>query len=148
MATGNVCSAGFVCLPGTQFPQQYPCPSGTWSDVVGAQNFSSCWPCPPGLYCNSTGLSQPSGVCDTGMRLDYRNALIYVDITGPVKHVSSGLFLCICWTLGYYCSGGAVSAMPSDGETGDICPVGHYCPMGSSYPVACPDGTYSNTTGS
>lgn len=40
-----------------------------------------------------------------------------------------------------------MSAMPSDGETGNICPVGHYCPSGSSYPVVCPDGTHSNTTG-
>lgn len=40
-----------------------------------------------------------------------------------------------------------MSAMPSDGETGNICPEGHYCPMGSFYPVVCPDGTYSNTTG-
>lgn len=40
-----------------------------------------------------------------------------------------------------------MSATPSDGETGNICPVGHYCPLGSSYPVVCPDGTYSNTTG-
>ncbi len=37
--------------------------------------------------------------------------------------------------------------MPSDGVTGDICPVGHYCPMGSTSPILCPDGTYSNTTG-
>lgn len=70
MATGDVCSAGFVCPPGTMFPQQHPCPLGTWSGIIGAQNLSSCWPCPPGLYCNSTGLSQPSGVCNTGMRLN------------------------------------------------------------------------------
>lgn len=63
------------------------------------------------------------------------------------QDVFCGLYLCLSWFLGYYCSGGAVSAMPSDGETGNICPVGHYCPLGSSYPVVCPDGTYSNTTG-
>lgn len=37
--------------------------------------------------------------------------------------------------------------MPSDGVTGGICPVGHYCPMGSTSPALCPDGTYSNITG-
>lgn len=36
---------------------------------------------------------------------------------------------------------------PSDGVTGDICPLGYYCPMGSASPLLCPDGTYSNTTG-
>ncbi|KAF7668979.1 hypothetical protein LDENG_00271770 [Lucifuga dentata] len=110
---GGVCPAGYVCPQGTRYPQQHPCPVGTWSSTVGAQDMSSCWPCPPGLYCNSTGLIQPAGICETG----------------------------------YYCSGGAVSSMPSDGATGNICPVGHYCPLGSSSPVLCPDGTYSNTTG-
>ncbi|KAA8594284.1 hypothetical protein FQN60_005118, partial [Etheostoma spectabile] len=113
VASGGVCPAGYICPRGTMYPQQHPCPVGTWSSTVGAQNLSSCWPCPPGLYCNSTGLNQPSGICYTG----------------------------------YYCSGGAVSSMPSDGVTGDICPIGHYCPMGSRFPVLCPDGTYSNTTG-
>lgn len=64
--SGGVCPAGYVCPRGTKFPQQHPCPMGTWSNVVGAQNVSLCRRCPPGHYCNSTGLSRPSGVCDTG----------------------------------------------------------------------------------
>ncbi|TWW77257.1 hypothetical protein D4764_12G0006470 [Takifugu flavidus] len=114
MATGDVCSAGFVCPPGTMFPQQHPCPVGTWSSIVGAQNLSSCWLCPPGLYCNSTGLNQPSGVCSSG----------------------------------YYCSGGAVSAMPSDGEGAQLCPAGHYCLGGGVEGILpCPPGTYSPQLG-
>ncbi|XP_027901562.1 signal peptide, CUB and EGF-like domain-containing protein 1 [Xiphophorus couchianus] len=113
VATGDVCPSGYFCLQGTKFPQQYPCPVGTWSISVGGQNLSSCWACPPGFYCNNTGLSQPSGLCDTG----------------------------------YYCSGGAKFSKPSDGLTGDICPAGHYCPLGSTFPIPCPDGTYSNSTG-
>ncbi|KAF3692794.1 Sushi, von Willebrand factor type A, EGF and pentraxin domain-containing protein 1 [Channa argus] len=113
VTSGGMCPAGFICPRGTMYPQQHPCPLGTFSNTLGAKDVSSCWPCPPGLYCNSTGLSQPSGVCHTG----------------------------------YYCSGGAVSPTPTDGETGDICPAGHFCPMGSSSPVVCPDGTFSNSTG-
>lgn len=48
---------------------------------------------------------------------------------------------------GYYCSGRAASPTPSDGLTGNICPVEHYCPSGSTSPLVCPDGMYSNTTG-
>ena len=44
----------------------------------------------------------------------------------------------ICWFIGYYCSGGAVSPTPSGGLTGDICLVGHFCPMGSASPVTLP----------
>ncbi|XP_033971267.1 zonadhesin-like [Trematomus bernacchii] len=113
LLSGGVCSAGYICPRGTSYSQQHPCPAGTWSSTVGAQNMSSCWPCPSGLYCNNTGLSKPSGLCDKG----------------------------------YYCSGGAVSSMPSDSLTGDICPIGHYCPMGSTSPLLCPDGTYFNSTG-
>lgn len=68
VASGGVCSAGYVCPPGTMYAEQHPCPLGTWSRVMGAQNLSSCWLCPPGRYCNSTGLSQPSGFCDAGKR--------------------------------------------------------------------------------
>ncbi|KAM4567238.1 uncharacterized protein PAE49_010636 isoform 2-T2 [Odontesthes bonariensis] len=113
VASGGVCPAGFICPQGTKHPQQHPCPIGTWSSSVGAQNLSSCLPCPPGLYCNSTGLSQPLGLCE----------------------------------IGYYCSEGAVFSKPTDGVTGNICPLGHYCPAGSAFPILCPDGTYTNTTG-
>ncbi|CAB1443712.1 unnamed protein product [Pleuronectes platessa] len=99
VASGGMCPAGYVCPRGTKDPQQHPCPAGTWSNSLGSLNLSSCGPCPPRLYCNSTGLSQPTGICDAG------------------------------------------------GLTGDICPVGYYCSMGSASPVLCPDGTHSNTTG-
>lgn len=32
--------------------------------------------------------------------------------------------------------------------TGDLCPMGQYCPIGSSSGTNCPPGTYLNTTGS
>ncbi|CAG6003426.1 unnamed protein product, partial [Menidia menidia] len=113
VASGGVCPRGYICPKGTKHPQQHPCPVGTWSSSLGAQNVTSCLPCPPGLYCNSTGLSQPSGLCDNG----------------------------------YYCSKGAGLSKPTDDVTGNICPVGHYCPKGSAFPILCPDGTYTNTTG-
>lgn len=69
--------------------------------------------------------------------------LLCSDITSSVYVSKSYIY----WSLGYYCSDGAASSTPSDGVTGDICPVEHYCPLGSSSPVVCPDGTYSNTTG-
>lgn len=69
VTSGGVCPAGYICPRGTKYPQQHPCPAGTFSSSLGAQNMSSCLPCPPGLYCNRTGLSQPSGICDTGKRI-------------------------------------------------------------------------------
>jgi len=34
-----------------------------------------------------------------------------------------------------------------DGLTGDICPIGYYCPAASAQPIPCPDTTYMNHTG-
>lgn len=34
-----------------------------------------------------------------------------------------------------------------DGVTGDVCPIGHYCPEESPDPTPCPDATYMNDTG-
>ncbi|KAJ7990480.1 hypothetical protein DPEC_G00300750 [Dallia pectoralis] len=113
VASGGVCPAGYVCPEGSRFPRERPCPAGTWGNVFGAHELSSCQPCPPGVYCNATGLIQPSGMC----------------------------------AAGFYCSGGAKSPTPTDGVTGDLCPQGSYCPVGSAAPKHCPDGSYSNHTG-
>ena len=34
-----------------------------------------------------------------------------------------------------------------DGVTGDICPIGHYCPEGIDRPLPCLNATYMNRTG-
>jgi len=36
---------------------------------------------------------------------------------------------------------------PTDGTTGYICPVGHYCPAGASAETPCLLGSYRSTTG-
>lgn len=36
--------------------------------------------------------------------------------------------------------------MPMDGITGNVCLVGHYCPLGSSLPVPCDVGYYLDVT--
>lgn len=49
-------------------------------------------------------------------------------------------------TAGHFCLSGAVSPTPEDGVTGDRCHPGHYCPVGSSFPLPCPPGHFSNST--
>ena len=51
-----------------------------------------------------------------------------------------------CQFSGYYCVLEANTNTPVDGVTGDVCPVGHYCPEMSSDIVPCPTGTYVNST--
>lgn len=49
-------------------------------------------------------------------------------------------------SAGYYCKEKATTQTPTDGTTGNKCPYGHYCPAGSSAPIACPIGTYLDET--
>lgn len=48
---------------------------------------------------------------------------------------------------GYYCRLGSHTPTPTDGFTGEECPVGHYCERGTVAPESCPPGTFSNTLG-
>lgn len=47
---------------------------------------------------------------------------------------------------GYYCTLRSNNSAPSDGVTGDICPEGNYCPVGSPAPVPCDDGKQNSLT--
>ena len=115
------CPIGHYCPSGTTFAEQYPCPNGTYNNMTGAQNINSCVSCPPGMYCEGEGNPQPTGPCDAG----------------------------------WYCSGGTAVSRPMEynnammyqNNTGDICPVGSFCPQGSSTPHLCTAGEYCAQTG-
>ena len=62
--TGGLCPAGGYCLKGTVTP--YPCPAGTFSNVSGASDNSSCTSCTPGYYCEGSNIPEPSGPCYAG----------------------------------------------------------------------------------
>ncbi|KAJ8280617.1 hypothetical protein GJAV_G00056950 [Gymnothorax javanicus] len=112
-------SSGGVCSAG------YYCPSGT--------RHPQEYPCPPGTWSNAPGGMDTSScwLCPAGFFCD---GLALIQPSG----------LC---APGFYCTGGAVSSTPDDDITGNRCPLGFYCPMGSTAPLKCPEGTYANTTG-
>ena len=47
-------------------------------------------------------------------------------------------------SAGFWCINGSATSTPTDGITGQRCPEGHYCPIGTTAPVPCPLGTWSN----
>ncbi|KAM8927608.1 uncharacterized protein RCH25_007839 [Pelodytes ibericus] len=106
---GGPCPVGYFCPPGSGAPVL--CAAGTFSDRFMLTTEAQCILCPPGHYCDSAGLSSPTGLC----------------------------------LPGFYCGLGVSSSAPT-GENGGECPVGHYCPGGSSHPITCPAGTYNNLT--
>lgn len=68
------------------------------------------------------------------------NAWIFCSFTGNTDSVTQ------C-SAGYYCTSGAYNSTPTDGTTGNICPPGRYCEVGSITGVGCPVGTFSNQAG-
>jgi hypothetical protein len=127
------CSAGYVCIPGSQTATPtnlatqkgeickagYYCPIGSFTHT----------PCPIGTYNALTGRTQLSDCisCDDGK---YCEMLAATSVSGDCEE-------------GFYCPGGNVTPRPSD----YICPVGQYCPTGSSGPIDCAPGTYNPIRG-
>ena len=60
------CPMGSYCLAGTRFGGQHLCPSGTFSNQVNLTKQSDCKSCLPGMYCESAGLTAPTGSCVAG----------------------------------------------------------------------------------
>ena len=43
--------SGYYCPANTEYDNQYPCPSGTYSSATGLQAEGDCTACPGGFYC-------------------------------------------------------------------------------------------------
>ena len=77
-----------------------------------------CTACDPGYYCDTFALQAPSGLCSPG----------------------------------FYCLSGQNTSTPTNpyssvNITSDVCPAGHYCPLGTVLPISCPEGTFNDDRG-
>ncbi|KAM4702881.1 uncharacterized protein WCC33_011421 [Rhinophrynus dorsalis] len=139
---GKECPPGHYCPAGTISPEQFPCPSGTYNPQKGADLLEQCLPCDPGHFCNRTGLSSPSGICDDGYY-----CLKGSTSSNPFTVTSSGG---PCPT-GHFCPKGSINPQAclagyfSDSKRQSLCsecPEGFYCPAGSANKTICPKGYY------
>ena len=130
------CNAGFYCDKKAIVPNPSnvsdgggPCDQGFYCE----SGFSNQLPCPVGTYGNRTklGIVTECTSCDVGM---------YCDVPG----LKSPKGAC---SPGYFCLGNSTEFSPLNKYYGDICPQGHYCPLATPIPYACPPGTYNNNTG-
>ena len=135
--TPVICPAGYYCPVNTKTSTEYPCPVGTFSNVIGLQNQSSCTPCTAGMYCSSTALTKPTNYCSEGYYCGGGSVSSTPNDNGAesysLKLKYSGEDICL-------------SAINST-TLNDICPEGHYCPRGSRSPIQCPPGTNSSLIG-
>jgi hypothetical protein len=165
---GRLCNAGYYCPKGTF--QDKECGLATYNPDIGQ---SSCIDCPAGFICNSTALSSVSIKCivgyycpaktivplpcPAGTYMPYGGAKVDTEciICPPGKYCVGGNAapdgLC---AEGYACSLGAPQSSPQNIYKFELdsipgkCPMGYFCPQGSSSPQPCPPGTYQGATGS
>ncbi|PIK35709.1 hypothetical protein BSL78_27465 [Apostichopus japonicus] len=150
------CPAGYYCLNGTFDPT--PCPRGTYSNDTNKAAASECYPCSGGFYCETEGLTIPTGECAEGYYCP--DGTIYREPNNtfcPVGHYCPGAnsypipcqnntyvnythaVICLDCPAGYFCK--------FQGEQ-EICPMGYVCPAGTGYDlISCPRGTYSDQEG-
>lgn len=160
-AFGDVCPAGFFCEEGTHTPQ--PCPVGTFYNTTGLTAEAGCLPCTERSYCATTGLAQPTGLCDAGYYCAggaisaspfpedatggpcTAGAYCPVGTAAPIACPpttfmnSTGAEACALCPARFFCDG-------SNPSTPQPCDRGNYCPegTGASQPQ-CPAGTFSNS---
>ncbi|XP_047248690.1 neurogenic locus notch homolog protein 4-like [Girardinichthys multiradiatus] len=163
---GGPCPVGHYCPQATIHPQ--PCPSGTFSNITNVASKEDCQPCFSGYYCDSVGLSAPSGKCWGGffcVEGADRPDPPFKDSHGgpcpkgyycsegsaapqhcPLGTISTedGQASCSVCPQGFYCSGKTNNSVLESFE----CPPGHYCPAGtwSKYQFPCPAGTFNPRT--
>ncbi|XP_031412728.1 zonadhesin-like isoform X3 [Meleagris gallopavo] len=161
---GYRCPSGFYCPAGTGL--ELPCEPGTFSPMPGA---STCLPCPAGMACSHAATAEPLS-CPRGYYCPARTAAPLPCPEGTLNTMEGALAPTACklcpvgrycrgdanWepdglcSAGYYCEGGATDAVPHGTPAFPLsgpCPLGHYCPEGTPFPVACPVGTLNNSTG-
>uniref|UniRef100_K3WJP5 Tyrosine-protein kinase ephrin type A/B receptor-like domain-containing protein n=1 Tax=Globisporangium ultimum (strain ATCC 200006 / CBS 805.95 / DAOM BR144) TaxID=431595 RepID=K3WJP5_GLOUD len=172
--SANVCPQGYYCPSGTKRRVEYPCPPGSFSNRTGLQDISQCSPAPGGMYVDLYAAVQPSGACKSGFYCSggSTSSTPSLGATGgpclPGTNCPEGSAVPIVCDAGYYCSStntekalpctegfyciqGSYTATPTGqnnslGMIGNVCSAGHYCPQGTSNPIPCPPGTFSENT--
>nr|CCA16646.1 conserved hypothetical protein [Albugo laibachii Nc14] len=118
----RMCPRGSFCPEATTSSDQYPCPSGTFSDRTGLILASECTACVPGAFCPQ-GSASPTQ-CPAG--------------TFNPNIGAGNDYECEQCPAGWRC--------PHIGQESvqERCLLGHYCPRGTALPLACPTGTFTN----
>jgi hypothetical protein len=135
------CPVGHYCESGTEEPT--PCPLGTFSNQTMLKAASECYDCTPGYYCDTTGLTEPVGLCTEGFYCSGGSN----SSSPPVTSSTGGP----C-PIGKYCLNG--TSTPKDcpaGTFNDVdqqssckdCPAGYYCEAGATTNTECPRGILS-----
>lgn len=168
------CPRGYFCPNATASATAHPCPPGTFADATGARSVDDCRNATRGTFALGFGNPRSDGECDEGYWCFNASttATPYLAVhggsCGPGFACSRGSSSKVDCPGGRYCrdgtgetgdcAGGHYCARNSHTPTpdavyhlgalvADVCPRGAYCPRASAFPLPCPKGTFSYSTG-
>lgn len=141
--TRQLCPRGFFCEQGSAFPSA--CPAGKVGTTPGASSVAACSAC--ALY---RALITRHGASKTFRRASTGPAGFYCQAEASERTESFCVEGHFCpantssWRQ-YPCPAGTFSSQTGlhDAEQCKSCPMGSYCPEGSTAPTACSIGTYN-----
>ncbi|ETP31356.1 hypothetical protein F442_19775 [Phytophthora nicotianae P10297] len=160
--TTQPCPGTLPCPPGSYCTggERRPCPAGVYGAEEGLRTKQCSAPCPEGFYCpEGTAVPIECGAADVYCPLSSTNPLPvpegFYGVGGePTLRRRSSISPC---NPGSFCVAGTSQKCPAGtygtiaklitSKCTDLCPVGHYCPKGSTQPAPCPAGTYGDTAG-
>ena len=127
----------FVLIVITVFQQAcIPCPAGSFCPNITSSPIS----CPDGSY--SLGFATVCIECPSGHFCDISRKNSVPQPCPAGQYSNKSATACTVCSAGYACKGSDISPTPPSG----LCSIGYYCPDGLQE-LACPSGTFGNTTG-
>ena len=165
----NYCSPGYMCSAGATSKFHIPCPPGQYQDEFGKDVCKLCpagnfclgatvhpVPCPAGYYC-LIGNVDPNHTDNFPKACEIGTYGGQVGLTADTEctDCTAGSYCAEPGAqsptgkcdAGYLCYGKSTTPRPTDTITGEICPVGGYCEIGSSSQKACEGGYYNPDAG-
>jgi len=139
----DICAPGFICLTG----QAYPGPYVITADSTGAVTSGKC---PIGYMCTGGAISTDATTFVNCPATTYQptTQVAKCEYCPPGKFCVGGSAIVDC-SEGYYCSRRSSATAPTTVQSamGGICPMQHYCGIGTSQPLICPDGYIQRKVG-
>jgi hypothetical protein len=132
------------------------CPRGTHRSTTSAQcahdgssppGTNCCTACPGGSRCPYTGMINPLD-CGGGYYSPEGSQECYPCREGRTCSSTTNGISLDTYRSGTGETAGQTGYIKTDGEYSfSDCPLGHYCPSGSRYPIPCPRGKVRDTVG-
>lgn len=144
---GEFCSHSSLTAPNGSCLAGYYCSNASEEANPVGQVYGD--ECPAGYFCPEHSHQPTACAAGTYQPHPRRTNVSACNACDPGKYCNTTGLPAVSGDCdeGFYCTLGASTPAPYDGVTGNICPAGSYCPLGSPQHFYCANGTYTNHSG-